>query len=160
MYFYASNRTTTPRHCDCDSRDTTYISPETSPVLHQGRNRLRTDLDIWHLPSSHLITLIQRESAQHIQQPLIVIRLHISPFIIQTPKIICNIPTIKLPRLKPIPQKRKSILTIIHNLVILIPRHLHDLQEMQSTPRPNRRLPIRLPLLEPAATRTRPRRPL
>jgi hypothetical protein len=109
------------------------------------------------LPTPDLIALIQRKSTQHIQQPPIVIRLHIPPPSIQTPQIIRNIPAIALPHLKPIPQKRKHIPIPIHNLIILIPRALQHLQEMQPTARPNRRLAIRPALLEPAATRARPR---
>lgn len=37
----------------------------------------------FQLPSPNLITLIQRKPTKHIQQPLIIIRLQISPLLIQ-----------------------------------------------------------------------------
>ncbi len=60
-----------------------------------------------------------------------------------------------------IPHEPKPIPSHIPNLVVLPSHILHNLKEMQPTPRINRRhRPMRLTILEPTPTRRTPHQPL
>lgn len=104
--------------------------------------------------------LINIDSTQHLNQVLIIHRLDVAALVIQGAQIIRNIPPIEFPRLEPIPQKCKPIRIPIVNLKILIPWRLQELQEMQAAARVYDHLSVLPPLLKPAPTRARPRRPL
>jgi len=96
-------------------------------------------------------------------QRLPILRLHIHP--IKTTQISRDIPPIKLPHIKPIAQKCKSILIPPLKLIILVPRPLQQVQEMQPRAGVHNRLATFLTaavaaLLEPAAARRGPGRAL